>query len=182
MNSKALEIQEIAATLYGKQPCAVTIADPQQQDCPLIYVNPSFENLTLYSSEFALGRNCRFLQGEDSDPDVITEIRESISQERGGSFILRNYRKDGTAFNNFLLLFNVKHTAGGHYIFGFQYEFRMSASRMSFITQMKKAGYLLNEYDERRVKLQEKLTESYEYQSRFLFRKLEKYGWLDFSK
>lgn len=81
-------------------PIGITISDPDRPDNPLIYVNDSFEELTGYPREETLGRNCRFLQGEDSDPEAIAEMREAIDEERPVSVELRNYRKDGEEFWN----------------------------------------------------------------------------------
>ena len=45
----------------------LVIADATVPDMPLVYVNPAFEQLTGYAAAEVLGRNCRFLQGEDTD-------------------------------------------------------------------------------------------------------------------
>ena len=81
-------------------PIGITISDPDRPDNLLIYVNDSFEELTGYPREETLGRNCRFLQGEDSDPETIAEMRETIDEERPVSVELRNYRRDGEEFWN----------------------------------------------------------------------------------
>ena len=78
----------------------ITLADPSQEDDPLVYVNDAFEEVTGYRPEEALGRNCRFLQGEDTDPEKVTALREAIDNEEAISLELRNYRKDGTEFWN----------------------------------------------------------------------------------
>lgn len=49
----------------------VTISDPNQPDHPIIYANEAFERLTGYSCEEAVGRNCRFLQGEGTDQSTV---------------------------------------------------------------------------------------------------------------
>jgi PAS domain S-box-containing protein len=77
-----------------------TIADPRRDDCPLVYVNPAFERTTGYSSEEALGRNCRFLQGPGTDPEVVRDIAKALQDEDHLVVTLLNYRKDGTAFWN----------------------------------------------------------------------------------
>ncbi|ERH01257.1 MAG: PAS sensor histidine kinase, partial [Halonotius sp. J07HN6] len=56
----------------------ITLADPTQEDLPLVYVNEAYEELTGYSADEALGRNCRFLQGEDTDPAKVATLREAI--------------------------------------------------------------------------------------------------------
>lgn len=81
-------------------PIGITISDPDRPDNPLIYINDSFEELTGYPRAETIGRNCRFLQGEDSDPEAIAEMREAIDEERPVSVELLNYRKDGEEFWN----------------------------------------------------------------------------------
>ena len=82
----------------------ITLADPSQPDEPLVYVNDAFEKMTGYPAEEAVGRNCRFLQGEDTDPEKVATLREAISSEESISVELCNYRKDGTRFWNRLTL------------------------------------------------------------------------------
>lgn len=79
---------------------SITLADPSQDDQPLVYVNDAFEEVTGYSRDDALGRNCRFLQGEDTDPAKVTTLRKAINNEEQVTVDLRNYRKDGTEFWN----------------------------------------------------------------------------------
>ena len=83
---------------------AFTITDPRQPDDPLVFVNPAFERTTGYTREEALGRNCRFLQGPDTDPESVRRIREALRDGQHLAVTLLNYRKDGTAFWNELSL------------------------------------------------------------------------------
>jgi diguanylate cyclase (GGDEF)-like protein/PAS domain S-box-containing protein len=89
----------IAASSNG-----ITISDSTLPDNPLTYVNRSFELMTGYSSEEVLGRNCRFLQGTDSNQSALLEIRAALREGRDCQVTLRNYRKDGTLFWNELRL------------------------------------------------------------------------------
>ncbi|TWT00550.1 PAS domain-containing protein [Planomicrobium sp. CPCC 101079] len=79
---------------------ATSVTDPELQDNPLIYTNRTFEALTGYSREEVLGRNCRFLQGKDTDPMVIKEIKRAIEIRKSVTVTLKNYRKDGSPFWN----------------------------------------------------------------------------------
>ncbi len=99
----------------------VILTDARQDDHPIIHVNPAFETLSGYAADEILGRNCRFLQGQDRDQAGVEEIRQAIVEERSVTVTLRNYRKDGTLFYNELTLSPV-HDASGtltHYL-GFQ--------------------------------------------------------------
>jgi PAS domain S-box-containing protein len=78
----------------------ISIADATKPDQPLIYVNDGFEKLTGYSSDEALGRNCRFLQGGGTDPATIDVIRHAVEDARECVVEILNYHKDGTPFWN----------------------------------------------------------------------------------
>lgn len=78
----------------------ITIADPSQPDEPLVYVNAGFERITGYDADAAVGRNCRFLQGEATDPDAAERFRSAIETESSVTVELINYRADGTPFWN----------------------------------------------------------------------------------
>jgi len=81
-------------------PVGITIADARRRDVPLIYANDAFEELTEFSETEALGRNCDFLQGNDSDEEAITEMARAIDAEEATSVELRNYTKSGEEFWN----------------------------------------------------------------------------------
>jgi PAS domain S-box-containing protein len=84
--------------------CGITVADATQADTPLIYVNRAFEVMTGYPKDEILGRNCRFLQGEDHDQPDLDLLRRALDERREVAVVLRNYRKDGTLFWNELRL------------------------------------------------------------------------------
>ena len=79
---------------------AISLADPHQPDCPLVYVNQAFLDLTGYAREDLLGRNCRFLQGRGTKPSAVARIRSAIEREEYAVVDILNYRKDGSAFWN----------------------------------------------------------------------------------
>ncbi len=90
----------------------ISVADMRQPDEPLIYVNNAFTVLTGYSRDLAVGYNCRFLQGPDTDPLEVAKIREAIASGRPYTGELINYRQDGTRFWNRLTLYPVGGTSG----------------------------------------------------------------------
>ncbi|GGC68153.1 EAL domain-containing protein [Marinobacter halophilus] len=93
----------------------IVVVDAVNQDMPLVYVNPTFERITGYRADEALGQNCRFLQGDDfdlSNEQALTEIRKAIAKGTDVSVVLRNYRKDGTAFWNDLYLSPIRNDRG----------------------------------------------------------------------
>jgi len=91
--------RSLASTRNG-----VLICDVRQNDIPIIYANPAFERITGYALDEVLGRNCRFLQGPDTSPESVRQMAEAIDQRVETSLVLKNYRKDGTAFWNDLYM------------------------------------------------------------------------------
>jgi len=90
----------------------ILITDPAQADNPITYTNKALEDMTGYKSEEIIGRNCRFLQGEDTDPESVQQIRDAITAQRSITVTLKNYRKDGSAFWNEFTLSPVQDSAG----------------------------------------------------------------------
>jgi len=111
----------LKARAMDEAPIGVTIADATREDVPLVYVNDAFCDITGYSRADALGRNCRFLQGEESDPDAVEAMREAIAAAESVTVELVNYRKDGTPFWNGVTLAPLENAASEvtHYL-GFQ--------------------------------------------------------------
>ncbi|WP_028239826.1 EAL domain-containing protein [Stutzerimonas azotifigens] len=91
---------------------AIVITDNLQPGQPIVYVNPAFERISGYTSDEVLGRNCRFLQGEDRNQAALLGIREALRTGKEGSAVLRNFRKDGSEFWNELTLSPVVNDRG----------------------------------------------------------------------
>ncbi|GAA5505813.1 chemotaxis protein CheB [Novipirellula caenicola] len=85
----------IESTLNG-----IVITDPTAEDNPITYANPGFLHLTGYDRDEVVGVNCRFLQGEDSDPETRAQLRAAIAAGESCHVAVKNYRKDGTPFWN----------------------------------------------------------------------------------
>ncbi|MEG5064286.1 PAS domain S-box protein [Microcoleus sp. B3-A4] len=83
---------------------SILIADARRPDIPIIYCNPAFEKLTGYSAEEVIGRNCRFLQGPDTDRAELDKLRSSLRSGTEIQVVLKNYRKDQTPFWNELIV------------------------------------------------------------------------------
>jgi PAS domain S-box-containing protein len=99
----------------------VTIADANDPDNPLVYLNQAFETLTGYSSEEMLGRNCRRLQGPATDEETVETLREGIEAAEPVSVDLINYRRNGAPFWNNVRVVPVEDDTGelSHFV-GFQ--------------------------------------------------------------
>ena len=82
----------------------ITIADCASPDMPLIYANDGFARITGYSVEETIGRNCRFLQGPETDPAKVRYLRKCINEQKGCVVEMMNYKKTGEKFMNYLCL------------------------------------------------------------------------------
>lgn len=106
---KLLKLKEAA---LGAANCGIVISDLSRDDNPLIYVNDTFCNMTGYSAEETVGKNCRFLQGNDRDQAGLDIVRDAIKNKTEAQVILKNYRKDGSLFYNELFISPVKDDNG----------------------------------------------------------------------
>ena len=91
-----------AAVEMTRMPMLVT--DPNQDDDPIVFVNGAFLDLTGYKEEEILGRNCRFLQGPDTDRATVAEVRRALREQRAVAVDLLNYKADGEPFWNALFI------------------------------------------------------------------------------
>jgi PAS domain S-box-containing protein len=91
---------------------AVTLVDVHRPDSPIIYANRAFTELTGFEREDIVGRNCRFLQGPDTDPASVEAIRKAIAAREVRVVEILNYRKDGSTFWNSLHIGPVYDDAG----------------------------------------------------------------------
>ncbi|MCA1777712.1 MAG: PAS domain-containing protein [Loktanella sp.] len=92
---------------------SVVFSDPFLADNPMIFVSDEFEEQTGYSPDEALGQNCRFLQGPDTDPHAIEAIRQGLKAETRFTIDILNYHKDGTPFLNRLRIRPIYDSDGG---------------------------------------------------------------------
>ncbi len=90
----------------------VVITDPAKEDNPIIYTNPAFSEITGYCADEILGKNCRFLQGNDRQQEGLKELRVAIEEKRPYTAVLRNYKKDGRLFYNELTVSPVHDSSG----------------------------------------------------------------------
>jgi PAS domain S-box-containing protein len=88
----------------GLSPIATLVTNPRLPDNPIVCVNAAFCALTGYEESEILGRNCRFLQGTDTEPNQRTVLREAIANGRPTLTVLTNYHKDGRSFRNAVMV------------------------------------------------------------------------------
>ncbi|WP_242457948.1 EAL domain-containing protein [Halomonas sp. YLGW01] len=99
-------------------PVGMIMADARQPDTPIVYANEAFCQITGYTHDQVLGKNCRFLQGKDTDPSSLEQVRTALANHHDVEVTLRNYRSDGTPFWNRLRISPVLDTDGqcSHFI------------------------------------------------------------------
>lgn len=88
----------------GLSPIAMVISNPRRPDNPIEVANAAFLDLTGYSEEQVVGRNCRFLAGPESDPVATEQIRIALRAPRPLLVDILNYRRDGSAFRNGVMI------------------------------------------------------------------------------
>ncbi|CAA9306341.1 MAG: diguanylate cyclase/phosphodiesterase (GGDEF & EAL domains) with PAS/PAC sensor(s), partial [uncultured Gemmatimonadaceae bacterium] len=91
---------------------AIILTDATRPDNPIVAVNPAFERITGYAPHEVVGRNCRFLQGDDREQPELDTLRAALARGESSLVVLRNYRKDGALFWNELRVAPVRDGAG----------------------------------------------------------------------
>ncbi|XP_030552629.1 phototropin-2 [Rhodamnia argentea] len=103
--------QELKNALASLQQTFV-VSDATKPECPILYASSGFFTMTGYSSNEVIGRNCRFLQGPETDQNEVTKIRNAVKTGKSYCGRLLNYKKDGTPFWNLLTLTPIKDDKG----------------------------------------------------------------------
>jgi len=134
---------------YNDEEVACAVSDPDATDCPLVYVSQKFERMTGYTRDWVLGRNCRFLQPNDSKRNMFfneedkVRMRDFCSKEQPeGTRIINllvNETKSGYPFWNLLVMEHV-FINQKHYIFGVQTTLEIEAERLTEILTMDRDG------------------------------------------
>nr|AML79601.1 putative LOV domain-containing protein [Oenothera grandiflora] len=102
------ELKDALSTLQQ----TFVVSDATKLDCPVVYASSGFFSMTGYSSEEVIGRNCRFLQGPETDRGEVAKIRNAVNIGKGYCGRLLNYKKDGTPFWNLFTLTPIKDDKG----------------------------------------------------------------------
>ena len=118
-DSNLADRRELALVAVERSTMAMVVTDPNQQDNPIILANQAFLDMTGYAAEEVVGKNCRFLQGPDTDALALTALRHLPTASKDTFQIdLLNYRKDGSSFWNDLSISAV-HNEEGRLIYYF---------------------------------------------------------------
>ncbi|AGB15816.1 PAS domain S-box [Halovivax ruber XH-70] len=147
------EERRVKERAMDEAPVGIAITDPDRPDNPLVYVNDSFEALTGYGPSETIGRNCRFLQGPETDPDAVAKLRAAIDAAEPVAVELQNYRADGEVFWNRVEIAPVtEHGQVTHFV-GYQTdvtarketEIRLARERETLETVLDRINGLLND-------------------------------------
>lgn len=90
--------------LIDASPIASVVSDPRLKDNPIVAVNQPFIDLTGYPPEEILGRNCRFLAGDGTEPWLTEKIRQGVGERKPVLVEILNYKKGGEPFRNAVLV------------------------------------------------------------------------------
>ena len=101
-NAASTEPELFASIMLS--PIATVITNPRLDDNPVVAANDAFCALTGYDRSEIIGRNCRFLAGPTTEPQLTERIRAAIRSPTASLTELINYRKDGTRFRNAVLV------------------------------------------------------------------------------
>lgn len=132
-------IPKILSVILDECINGVTLADPDLEGMPVVYVNKAFETMTGYSQEEIIGHNCRFLQGNDRDQEERYKLAEAIRNNRSIEVTLRNYKKNGELFYNRLKLIPLFDSHGKIiYFLGVQYDVTQQINDANQISDLNK--------------------------------------------
>ncbi len=116
-------IPQILTQILDGSVNGITLSDPDKEDNPIVYCNKAFEQITGYSKEETVGRNCRFLQGQERDQEELQQIRDAIKNAKPVEVTLKNFRKNGELFYNRLSITPLFDNEGHLiYFLGVQYD------------------------------------------------------------
>ena len=108
---------------FSRAQVSMILTNPNLDDNPIVYVNEAFQRVTGYARSATIGRNCRFLQGKDTDPEDVARLRTAIAREEDITVDILNYRANGEPFLNRLIVAPVKDQNGRcQYFIGVQKE------------------------------------------------------------
>lgn len=155
-------------TFFERSAIPLTLTSPIFEDCPLILCNEPFLRLTGYTRDEVIGRNCRLLQGRNTEPEARARLREAVEKQRETLVPITNYRKDGSEFENYVFILPIFDEAGNLlYMLGSQCDITTSLQKLTPLehAQLLEVGIELTNpslasEDHLRIMAKERLTQS----------------------
>lgn len=144
---------DFLCSVWSASNSSIVITDAGLPDAPIVFVNPAFEAMTGYAASEILGRNCRFLQGDDREQADRAVIRDTLRDASSCECLLRNYRKNGEMFWNKLYLFpaRIGREATSHFV-GVQHDV---TREMTLVAELERNGRELADLSRELVTAQE---------------------------
>lgn len=141
------------AGLIESSPIASVISNPRLPDNPLVACNKAFLELTQYREHEILGRNCRFLAGEKTEPWLTDSIRSAVDEQKPVMVEILNYKKDGTPFRNAVVIAPIFDEADRLiYFYGSQIELDENATGPS-LSRKERASAKIRELSPRQLEV-----------------------------
>jgi PAS domain S-box-containing protein len=112
MNSFLIDNLNKNVDFLTKMRASIVICRADQEDFPIVFVNKAFEKITGYNESETLGRNCRFLQGQDTDQPELRTIRDALDRSLAVQGVVKNYNKKGEMFYNHLCIDPIADNSG----------------------------------------------------------------------
>ncbi len=110
---------------FARAQVSMVVTNPHLEDNPIVYVNQAFTRCTGYARSASIGRNCRFLQGENTAKEDVDRLRAGIESGESVAVDILNYRANGEPFMNRLIVTPVTGATGEvDYFLGIQKELR----------------------------------------------------------
>ena len=142
----------------GLSPVASVISNPRRPDNPIEVANSAFCRLTGYAEADIVGRNCRFLAGEATEPWLTDRIRDGIARRTSVLVDILNYRSDGSAFRNAVLISPLFDEEGElAWFLGSQVELGDDSPRL-FAARRERAALLVQTLPPRQLEVLEQLS------------------------
>ena len=139
--------------LIATNPIASVVSDPRLPDNPIIACNQAFIDLTGYSEDEIVGRNCRFLSGPGTEPWLTEAIRGGVRDKKAVMVEILNYKKDGTPFRNAVVVAPVFDELGElEYFHGSQVELGEGAES-PMVTRRERAVQRIKELSPRQLEV-----------------------------
>ena len=111
-NLSNIEELELLKRSLDALPRGILITDCQQTDDPIIYVNKYFLEMSGYDESEILGKNCRFMQGKETDTESLKKLAMAMERRESVTVQMINYRKNGEQFINEFTISPVKNQNG----------------------------------------------------------------------
>lgn len=98
--AETIEARRVPTAVLSRLPLAVVLTNPRLDGNPIVYANEAFEELTGHRRKEVIGKDLRFLQGEETEAEAVARLRRAIEEADDVTVEITSYRADGTPFRN----------------------------------------------------------------------------------